>query len=96
LNRLDPGPCGKWYMHVWGEGGGLPLWFVPLYSCRSGKRDSEGVEATQKRAASAYAGHTTAGSGYQQSEHVEFWKPSTETLPVLKMLTCMSLFISGK
>jgi hypothetical protein len=48
MNCLDPGPCSsKRKMHVWQEGGGLPLGtFVTPDSCFGGNRKSEGIEAT--------------------------------------------------
>jgi hypothetical protein len=49
----DPGPCDrKWNMHVWGEGGGLPLGSAPQGFCLSRSGDAEGIEATRRRAAS--------------------------------------------
>ncbi len=51
-----------------------PLGSVPHDSCLSGSSDSEGIEATQKRAASHPSGRAGAGSGYQQSEHVAVLK----------------------
>jgi hypothetical protein len=51
-----------------------PLGSVPQVSCLSGSSDSEGIEATHRRASSHHSGRAAAGSGYQQSEHVAVLK----------------------
>ncbi len=84
---------------MWGEGGGLPPGSAIPDSCLSGSRDSEGMEASWKRAASPPFGCTAAGSGYQQSEHAAFLKHNTDPFPSIRWLrqcTCFYFFQQNK
>ncbi len=50
-------------MYEWGEEGGLPLEPMPPDFYLGSSRDSEGLEATQRRVVSPHCGHTAAGVG---------------------------------
>ncbi len=72
---------------MWGGEGGLTLGSAPPDSCLGDCTKSKGMEATWRGAASPHSGHIEAGSNYQQSEHVAFFR----------LLYCVSVFIlSGK